>query len=205
MSTHFDSHDFVNALNVSRETMERLEAYAEILIKWQPSVGLIGKSSIPDLWRRHFLDCAQLAIHAPTGANVWIDIGSGAGLPGMVLSILDVGAVHLVESNSRKCEFLREVKRRTAATAIIHAARIEDLDPWPVDIITARAVAPLSKLLEYSQAFISPGTHCLFLKGQHVENELNEAAKYWNMEVKRITSIADPGGTILHITKVSHV
>ncbi|MDA0260578.1 MAG: 16S rRNA (guanine(527)-N(7))-methyltransferase RsmG [Proteobacteria bacterium] len=196
---------FAKMFNVSRETIERFEIYAELLLKWQNSVGLVGRSTLADLWRRHMLDSAQIVQHALPLSRSWLDIGSGAGFPGIVVAIMGGEDVHLVEANTRKCEFLREVCRQTGISAIIHQSRMENLDPWPVDVITSRACASVRRLVELSYPFMSSSTTCLFLKGQDVEGELTEATKYWNMSVKRTPSVSDSRGTVLRLTEVSHV
>ncbi len=189
---------------VSRETGERLTAYAELLVKWQTRINLIGPATLPDLWRRHMLDSAQLLPRLRPGPV--LDMGSGAGFPGMVLAILrsdgGVDPVHLVESDSRKCAFLREVARVTQAPAVVHNKRLEQLNPFFVKTITARALAPLSKLLDMAEPFLSPDTECLFLKGKGGEDELTEGSKDWMMLVERIASLADPSGIILHLREV---
>ncbi len=123
----------------------------------------------------------------------------------MILAILNVGTVHLVESNQRKCAFLREVARTTQTSVEIHNDRIEHLNPWPVDVITARGVAPLAKLLKLSRSFVTEDSTCLFLKGQDIDRELTKAAKYWKMSIDQMPSVADPRGMILRLTRVSHV
>ncbi len=168
-------------------------------------MGLLGRSTLADIWRRHFLDSGQLIRHAPAASRVWLDAGSGAGFPGMVLAILGAGEVHLVESNRRKCVFLGEVARRTETAVTIHEARVESLAPRAVDVVTARALAPLAKLLDLCRNFIGPGTTCLFPKGQDIDSELTEAAKYWKMKVARLPSLSDSRGTILRLTELSHV
>ena len=197
--------DLRAALDVSRETLDRLKVYHDLLLHWQSRLELVGRSTLPDIWRRHFLDSAQLIRYAPAGTRIWLDAGSGAGFPGMVLAILGAGEVHLVESNRRKCVFLREVARRTGTAVAVHTARVETLEPWPVDVVTARALAPLAKLLELCRNFIGPGTTCLLPKGQDVAGELTEAAKYWRMTVTRLPSLSDSRGTILRLTELSHV
>ena len=205
MSQPLSRDDFAAITNVSRETLDRLDIYASLLIKWQGSMSLVGPSTMADIWRRHMLDSAQLIDRAPATANSWIDVGSGAGFPGLVLAILGARNVHLVESNTRKCEFLREVARRTDTDVTIHHERMEKIEPWPVDVITARAVAPLTKLLELSAPFMTVDSRCIFPKGQDVANELTVAAKYWNITVECMTSVSDQRGKIVHLTEVSHV
>lgn len=192
--------DFSARIPTSAEVLDRLSLYADLLVKWQARINLVGPSTLPALWERHMLDSAQLAGHLPAGPV--LDLGSGAGFPGLVLAIMRRGPVHLVESDSRKCAFLREVARLTAADAVIHNVRIESLSPFPVAAITARALAPLAKLLEMAEKFLSPEVHCLFLKGRGSEEELTEAGKDWMMTVERVPSLADPSGQILHLREV---
>lgn len=195
---------FRQATGVSRETLERLRAYAELLGKWNRSVNLVSRNSMGDLWRRHMLDSAQLLPLAPA-ARTWVDLGSGAGFPGLVLALLGAPEVHLVESLARRCSFLREAARVSGAAVTIHHARIETLEPWPADVVTARALAPLDRLLAYAAPFVAPGGQCLFLKGQDVDEELTSAAKSWSMSVERFASISDPGGTVLRLKELSRV
>lgn len=185
---------------VSRETAEKLKLYADLLVKWQSKINLVGPATIPDLWRRHFLDSAQMAKHLPDGPI--LDLGSGAGFPGLVLAVMGKGPVHLVESDARKCAFLREAARITGAQAVIHNQRIESLKPFPVVAVTARALASLEKLLSMAENFLSTETQCLFLKGRNCEDELTEAGKEWIMQVDRLPSLSDPSGIILHLREV---
>jgi 16S rRNA (guanine527-N7)-methyltransferase len=184
--------------------MERLVIYAELLVNWQSRINLVGPTTLVDLWRRHMLDSAQLLAYLPPGEV--LDLGSGAGFPGLVLAVLrgtaEAGLVHLVESDSRKAAFLREAARLTGAPAVVHNCRIEALEPFPVSTITARALAPLVKLLEMAELFLSPTTCCLFLKGRSSEEELTRAGKDWTMRANRIPSRTDPSGYILHLREV---
>ena len=123
--------EFGDRLGVSRETLERLSIHLELLRRWQPAINLVGAATLADPWRRHFLDSAQLAAHVPSAARSCIDVGSGAGFPGMVLALLGVSGVHLIESDRRKAQFLREVARATGAAVAVHAERIERLRAWP--------------------------------------------------------------------------
>lgn len=193
--------DFAREANVSRETLGRFEAYADLLKRWQKKINLVSDSTLKTLWRRHFLDSAQLFSLAPAGAKVWLDLGSGAGFPGLVVALLGAPSVHLVESDSRKAAFLGEAARATGVghRVQIHNERLEKLKPWPVDVTTARAFAPLPKLLDLAKAFITPETTLFLLKGQDVEAELTEASKSWNMQAERIASRSDPRGVILRL------
>jgi len=194
--------EFAATADVSRETLERLETYASLLMKWQGAINLVGADSLRDVWRRHMLDSAQLAAHIPQGATVITDLGSGAGFPGLVLSIVLDCPVRLIEASGKKAAFLREVVRLTQAPAIVHHERIEKAKPWPSDVVLARALAPLSLLLDYAEPFLRDAgkeATCIFLKGGRVAEELTESAKSWTMTVERFQSVSDPTGTILRI------
>jgi 16S rRNA (guanine527-N7)-methyltransferase len=195
---------FGRLVPVSRETLERLEAYAGLLRTWNRRINLVGANTMGDIWRRHILDSAQLAPHVPRPARILVDLGSGAGLPGLVLALLGTVEAHLVEADQRKAAFLREAVRVTGANAKIHAARAEKLPPLAADIITARAVAPLPELLTLAQRFARPDTRMLFLKGRTAADELTLAAKSWKMAVQSFPSVSDPGGMVLILEAVSH-
>ena len=182
---------------VSRETLERLEAYVALLAAWNRRINLVGATTMGDPWRRHVLDSAQLLPHLPQAARVLVDLGSGAGLPGLVLAILGVPEVHLVESDRRKAAFLREAARITGAPAAIHAQRVETLPRLTADAITARAVASLPDLLDIAEPFIGRHSICLFLKGRTAEEELTLAAKSWKMKSRLLPSLSDPGGMLV--------
>ena len=195
---------FRAASGVSRETMARLETYAELLLRDRRGSALVSRAGVADLWRRHMLDSAQLLVLAPAGARVWVDLGSGAGYPGMVLAIMDAGEVHLIESNARKCRFLHRVARATRTEVRIHHARIEALEPWPADVVTARALAALPALVDYARPFFAEHTVGLFPKGQDVERELTAATKYRRISVERVASVSSDGGTVLIVKGLSH-
>ena len=194
--------------NVSRETLARFEAYAALLRKWSAAINLVGRDSLTDLWRRHMLDAAQLLPllpDAPAGRpRVVLDIGSGAGFPGLVLAILGAGEVHLVESDTKKAAFLREAARATEAEVAIHNKRIEDLAPFPVDVVTARACAPLPRLLDYAAPFlrVSENAAALFPKGRTVNAELTDSIQKWHMQHEIFPSRSDPSGAILRLTQI---
>lgn len=191
--------DVREALAVSRETLDRLECYVDRLLAWNARIGLIGRATSDDLWRRHILDSAQLLPMLTRPEGPLVDLGSGAGLPGLVLAILGAGDVHLIESNQRKAVFLREAARAAATSVTVHAARIEAVQGFPAATVTARALAPVSALLELAESFVGEATECLFLKGGRAEDELTEAQKSWNMQVDRVPSISDPAGVVLRI------
>lgn len=196
---------FAEAVDVSRETLQRLEAYADVLTQWQSAINLVGADTLDDLWRRHMLDSAQLVSYIPA-EGVITDFGSGAGFPGLVLSILLDRPVHLVESIGKKAAFLREAARVTGAQATVHLGRIEDQAPWSGDVITARALAPLALLLDYMEPYYrkaGANACCVFLKGARADEELTEALKSWTMTVERFPSISDPKGVILRIRDIA--
>ena len=199
----FDTPDEVcEVLDVSRETCARLEMHVSLLRRWQERINLVAPNSLAQVWRRHVFDSGQLSLIRPKLAAPWYDLGSGAGFPGLVLAILGLGEVHLVESDQRKCVFLGEARRLTGATATVLNRRIEALSA-PAASITARALAPLPRLLQLAAPLIAPDTEFWLWKGQDVEAELTETTKYWKMTVAQHPSMSDPTGTILHLKEVS--
>lgn len=202
---------FRKETGVSRETLARLEGYADLLIRWTKAVNLVSRDSLHDLWRRHMFDSAQLLPLLPAASGgrrrVIVDLGSGGGFPGMVLSILGAGDVHLVESDQRKVLFLREVAREVGSDAHIHGLRVDQLPRFRADAVTARAFAPLGKLLEEAAGFLDPAQAAnghgpargVFLKGKKVEEELTAAHKVWKMTVEKVPSRSESSGTILLI------
>ena len=183
--------------------MERLECFVALLTDWQQRMNLVSTSSLKDVWRRHMLDCVQLKNFLRPSDKTVLDLGSGAGLPGLILGIITMVPIHLVESNARKCTFLREVARKTDANVVIHHGRIEDLKAFPADVITARALASLDKLLDYSQPFLAENSRCLFLKGLKSDEELTESRKKWKMIVTEAKSLSNASGTVLTIEGIS--
>ena len=190
---------------VSRETAERLDRFIELLLKWQRTSNLIAESTTHRLWTRHVSDSLQLLDFAPE-ARIWIDLGSGAGFPGLVLGCALAGrngaTVHLMESNAKKAAFLREAIRVSGAAAMVHHERAEAVVPaWrePVDIVTARALAPLWILDGLDAPLVKRGAKALFLKGQDIEAELTETTKYWNIEAVILSSRTDSRGRIVEV------
>lgn len=205
LSTNFyGPAEFQRDTLVSRETLDRLEAYAALLLRWNQKINLIGRDSERDIWRRHILDSAQLAPLIPASARSLADIGAGAGLPGLILSILNTPAtIHLIESDQRKAAFMREAARITQASVIIHEKRVEQVSLPAQDVIVARACAPLDKLLAMAEKLISIHTLCVFPKGARVEQELTAARARWNMKARLVPSRSDPLGRILVLTEVA--
>ena len=199
----FGPEDFAARTGVSRETLSRLKAYADILVDWNARHNLVAKSTLPDLWQRHFWDSAQLAPLIPPTARTLADLGSGAGFPGLVLAAMLPGlSVTLHEATTKKCAFLRLAAERMGIAVTIQNARLEDLAPNRFDVVTARALAPLPQLLGYAQNFVSPNSVCLFLKGQNVGVELTEAHKYWNIKASQVPSQTDPTAAIVVVREL---
>ncbi len=178
---------------------ERIAVFAAHLEKWQKAINLVGSKTLPQLWERHILDSLQLVPLIPAEAKVIVDLGSGAGFPGMILALLKRWTVHLVESDSRKAIFLRDSARLCGVEATVHTARIEAVSGIAADVVTARALAPVADLLRYAQGFRHSRTVCLFPKGRNALAELTEAEKTWTLRVDKIPSITDPQAVILKI------
>jgi 16S rRNA (guanine527-N7)-methyltransferase len=189
--------------HVSRETSRRLSQFVAFLLDRQRTTNLIAASTIPVIWTRHVADSLQLLALAPD-ARRWVDFGSGGGFPGMVIACAlaeTPGApVHLIESIGKKAAFLRDAVRETAVPATVHHGRIEDIAPrlaGETDIVTARAVAPLKELLTMINPFLERGAQALLMKGQDVDAELTQAAKYWTIDHTAVPSQTSPTGRIL--------
>ncbi len=197
--------EFQRDTGVSRETLDRLLIYAGLLAQWNPKINLVGPSTLPDVWRRHMLDSAQLVDAIPVTARVAVDLGSGAGFPGLVLAIMTGLDMHLVESDTRKVAFLRESARATKTRVTIHPQRIESVESFKADVVTARALAPLGNLVEWAFPFMTPQSLGVFPKGQNVGSELTEAHKMWTMIVDQRPSRTDPTATILCVREVHRV
>ena len=188
---------------VADGTLERLEVYVNPLRRWGQRINLVGRASLHDPWRRHVLDSAQLHPLLPDDGGAVVDLGSGAGLPGLILAIMGADQVHLEESNGRKCAFLARALRETGAEAGVHDCRVEDLAPFPAGVVTARACAPLPRLIGLAWPFVGGAGLCLFLKGRRADKELTDSAKKWTMVVSRSTSMSDPSGVILKVENLS--
>ncbi|WP_243369050.1 16S rRNA (guanine(527)-N(7))-methyltransferase RsmG [Microvirga solisilvae] len=194
-------------MNVSRETQEKLELLERELRRWQAIKNLVGPATLDQIWGRHIVDSLQLLKLAPE-AKTWVDLGSGAGFPGLVLAIAGQERglkVHLVESNSRKCSFLRHVARLTGSTVTVHATRLETVIPdfiGKADVVSARALASLTQLLEWTEPMLKTGTTGLFPKGRDAESELTEARKRWTFEADILPSRTDSEARILRITSI---
>ncbi len=202
-----DSDAFARAFHVSRETIDKLSTYEALLRQWQRTINLVAPSTLDTVWSRHFANSAQLLAHAPADAKQFLDVGSGAGFPGLVLAVMLAdrpGAkVTLIESDTRKAAFLAEVARKTGAPVDIRPERIEKAATQSklgaVDVITARALAPLPRLFELTAPAFSAHTTGLFLKGRDVQSELDAAGERWTFEATLRPSLTDAGGRIVVI------
>lgn len=193
--------------NVSRETLELLQAYEALVAKWNPTINLVAKSSLVGFWERHIVDSVQIFKLASEKANTWVDIGSGGGLPGIVVAILakqhnPALDLTLVESDQRKSTFLRTVVRELELSANVIANRIETVRIQDVDILSARALAALDDLLKLSEGLISSETQLLFPKGRRYDEELKKAGENWNFDVVAHPSFTDKESRILDIRNV---
>jgi len=204
---------FAACFDVSRETLTRLMAYQALLGKWQKSVNLVGPATLQDFWPRHAADSAQILAHAPPAAQIWLDLGSGGGFPGLVLAIMlaearPTACVHLVESDRKKANFLRMVAAETGVSAQIHHARIENFAAArpaalaAVDVITARALAALPDLLGLMAPFCNSSTVALLHKGRQWHEELTQAQQYWKLTVTDHTSLTDDSARILALSEI---
>lgn len=210
MTSDDGQNTFQNTMNVSRETIERLKIYESLLLKWNPAINLVGQSTISQVWIRHFLDSAQLWNLRPKNTKTWLDLGSGGGFPGLIVAILAVEydpslSVTLVESDARKASFLLKVSQETGITPKIAIERAEKLPPAAADVISARALAPVSKIFEYVTRLSNDNTICLLSKGENHESELTAARKNWKFELQKIPSITDVNGVILKIERIVRV
>ena len=191
-------------IGVDRERLTDAERFRTLLAEANRHMNLVGESTLADFWGRHFLDSAQLLVLAP-GAKTWADLGSGAGLPGVVLAILLKGTpgarIHLVESVAKRCRFLTEVVSALALPAEVHHARAENL-ALDVDVVTARACAPLARLLGFAKPSLKRRTKGLFLKGAAVDSEVAEARKSWRFAAEVHHSLSDPRGRVLEVTEL---
>lgn len=193
--------------SLSPECRSRLRIYADLLLKWQRTINLVGRATLDDLWIRHFADSLQVPGAVPQ-ARLWLDLGSGAGFPGLVTAILYAddprAQVQLIESDRRKCAFLREVSRETAAPAIIHLGRIEDIVPEmteSIEAVSARALAPLETLLRYAEPLLDRGAIGVFPKGEHVERELTGAFTIGKYSIATVPSHTRPASSLVLVRR----
>lgn len=210
MDTAYSSHDFAEEFDVSRETLERFSQWQALLNKWNRTINLVSPAALDGFWLRHALDSWQVAAYLPDKSDIdCLDLGSGAGFPGLAVAIAcqqrGAGRVTLVESAGKKANFLRTVIRELGLPATVWADRAEKMPPKSFDVITARAFAPLPRLLTYAQPFWGEGTKAILLKGQGASEELTEAQKCWTFEVIKQKSRSAESGDILMIEGLSPI
>lgn len=210
MDIGYSVNDFAAEIDVSRETLDHFTQWQALLNKWNRTINLVSPAALDGFWLRHALDSWQLAAHLPGNKGVdCLDLGSGAGFPGLAVAIAcqqrGAGQVTLVESAGKKANFLRTVIRELGLPATVWADRAEKLPARPYDVITARAFAPLPRLLTYAQPFWGEGTKAILLKGQNAPEELTEAKKYWTFNVKMQQSRSDENSDILMIEGLSPI
>jgi len=204
------SIDVIQAqFDVSRETSERLQIFAATLEKWNPRINLVSRKSLVDLWSRHILDSVQLYDIAPH-AQTWLDIGSGGGLPGVIVAIMAAERAPetrftLMESDQRKCAFLRSVARECGVTISVIAQRIEAAPNMNADVLSARALADLTDLLQYSERHLAQNGTAVFPKGANWKKEVDNARNQWRFDWEEITSLTEPEAVILKIKGVERV
>lgn len=189
-------------LQISDLATERLKIFVALLAKWNAAINLVSPASLTDVWTRHVADSAQVIDYAPIRRARWLDMGSGAGFPGVVIALITADTPNpvemiLVESDQRKAAFLSTVSRETGVPMIIQAARIEAVAPQNVDIVSARALAPLVKLCAFAERHLAPDGAALFLKGGHYDAEIAEARRTWSFSLDVGRSSTDPAGAIL--------
>lgn len=202
--------EFAAKFSVSRETLDRLRIYADLLVKWNRRINLVAPKSIPDLWQRHFMDSAQIHAFKPEEAKTWVDLGSGGGFPGIIVAVLesatdDPTPVTLIESDQRKSTFLRTVIRETSVDAKVLARRIDEVPPQKADVLTARALAPLDQLLGFASFHMAPGGLAIFPKGANAGSEVELARKTWSFKCESLPSMTDKSAAILKISEITRV
>lgn len=203
------SESQLKQLNVSRETLERLQVFADVIGKWNPKINLVSKASMENLWTRHIIDSIQV-FNCVEPPNTWVDLGSGGGFPGLIVAILAADSsadtsVTLVESDQRKAAFLRNAARECGVPVRVISKRIEQVDPLGADVLSARALADLSLLLEFSERHLSSSGVALFPKGTSWKKEVDNARQRWRFDAEPITSLTEPDAVILKIVGVARV
>lgn len=194
-------------VDVSRETMDSLKAFADLTVKWTAKINLIAKSTVPDVWQRHVIDSAQLYQFAPAYTH-WVDIGSGGGFPGIVMAIIarelqPESSFTLIESDARKATFLRSAIRELSLNAYVKTQRIEAVDPEGADIVSARALGSMNDLLPLVHRHLNPTGTALLMKGRRYAEELQAITDDWAFELDEYPSITDPSSRILSIKRIS--
>lgn len=200
-----DRDSVLKRLNLPEKTVEKLDKYVDLLEREQTKMNLVGASTLPIVWTRHVLDSAQLFDQINPDDKTVLDFGSGAGFPALVLAIMDVGQKHdfrLIESDGKKCAFLNKVISECGLRATVFNERIEKMEKFGADLITARALASLDKLLKYAFPFFKKTTRCLFMKGAKASEEIDAARRKYDFRLEKIQSVTSAEGTILLLSEV---
>lgn len=200
-----DRKTVIDQLDLSPQAVRKLDLYVTMLEEWQAKMNLVSDSTLPIVWTRHILDSAQVEQHLNPDDKIIVDFGSGAGFPGLVLAILDENKkriIHLIESDGKKCSFLKAVAETCGLNVVVHHERIEKMTVFKADVITARALAALDKLLVYAKPFIGNHTRCLFLKGKKADEELKACTRKFTFSLQKYASVTSDEGQILCLTEV---
>lgn len=194
----------LGGVDVSRETYERLIKLSQLIQKWTKSINLIANASVPDIWERHIVDSIQVFGYAPSGWTTWTDIGSGGGLPALVVAIVDLKRrpITLIESDQRKCLFLNTARRELDLNISVQNGRIEDQNMPLADVLTARALAPLDELMAFSQKLLRHDGTAIFPKGERFQDELDRARIDWEFDVISHSSKTHPSASVLEISRI---
>lgn len=207
---NLDKQFFMERFNVSRETQTALEAFEQHLIDWSASINLVSKSTLDDFWSRHAIDSAQLILKSDPNDKSWVDFGSGAGFPGLIIAALlkqsgDNYRVRLIDNSLKRCAFLRESARLLNVKVEVINSDLEKVVPEKFDVVTARAFTNLTNLLNYSHPYAALGAKLLFLKGENVQTEVNEASTKYSFEFKISPSLAHSRGCIIEISELAKI
>ncbi len=202
--------EFCKNFDVSRETMQKLQTYAELVNKWSGTINLVSKTSLHDIWIRHFLDSAQIFPLAKVSSGHWVDLGSGGGFPGIVVAIIASEKATgfrftFVESDQRKAVFLQTVARILVLPITVVASRIEKIAPLSADILSARALAPLETLIGYTDWHLKPAGQALLMKGETFRREVDRALEIWSFQSDEYPSITDGAAVILSLGDIKRV
>ena len=196
----------LSSTGASRETLDRFKVYQALLEKWAPRINLVGSSTLPNFWSRHILDSAQILPHAPPSALSWVDFGSGAGFPGLVLAVLlearSNATICLIEASAKRCAFLREAARAMETKVEIIQAKLEDVAPSRSDVVTARAFTSLERLIAYAVPWLGDQSQTLFPKGEEIHAEIAQASTQWNFQSIIYPSISDSRGCVVKISNI---
>lgn len=206
MQPNFESLQNILNFDVSLGAYQKLENYHALLLKWQKAINLVSPKTLQNAWERHFLDSAQVLNAIPQGQKTIADIGSGGGFAGLVVAILRPDCdVHLIESDERKCQFLKTVSRETSTNVSVHTVRVEhSYDLCAPDIVSARALAHLTDLLDFAYPWIeqNPNLRCVFMKGQNADHEISAAQQRYEFSCESCASVTDPEAKILQISEI---